>query len=57
MREYGTDGEQAWVTVDYEGLLAVDLGPGLSAGETLRLSGRSIFGFRDGLIAHLVDES
>jgi ketosteroid isomerase-like protein len=57
VREYGVDGELAWITVDYEGVLAADLGPELQAGTTLRLSGRSMFSFRDGLIVQLVDES
>lgn len=35
----------------------MDLGPGLSAGDTLRLTGRSAFAFRDGAIVELVDES
>ena len=50
-----TDG--AAVEVDYEGVLAADLSPTLRAGDTLRLAGRSTFGFRDGRIARIVDES
>ena len=57
VREYAEDGERAWITVDYEGVLASDLGPELQAGTTLRLSGRSTFELRDGLIVQLVDES
>jgi len=57
IREYYTDGERAWITVDYQGVLAKDLGPGLAAGDTLRLTGRSAFAFRDGLIVDLLDES
>jgi ketosteroid isomerase-like protein len=57
VREYATEAERAWITVDYEGVLAVDLGPELRAGHTFRLTGRSTFGFRDGLIVELVDES
>jgi ketosteroid isomerase-like protein len=57
VREYGSEGAEAWITVDYEGVLATDLGPGMGAGDTLRLSGRSTFRFRDGLIVELVDES
>ena len=57
VREYGAEGERAWITVDYEGVLAADLGPGMRAGDTLRLTGRSTFRFSDGLIAELVDES
>ena len=57
IREYYSDGERAWITVDYQGVLAKDLGPGLTAGDTLRLTGRSAFAFRDGLIVDLLDES
>jgi ketosteroid isomerase-like protein len=57
VRDYGSDGDEAWITVDYEGVLATDLGPGMAAGDTLRLTGRSTFSFRDGLIVELVDES
>lgn len=57
VREYGEDGERAWIRVDYEAVLAADLGPELQSGTTLRLSGRSTFMFRDGLIVQLVDES
>jgi ketosteroid isomerase-like protein len=55
--DYGRDGEGAWITIDYEGELAADLGPGMRAGDTLRLTGRSTFEFRDGAIARLIDES
>ena len=57
VREYGEHGERAWITVDYEGVLAADLRPELKAGTTLQLSGRSTFELRDGLIVLLVDES
>ena len=57
VRDYGADGDRAWITVDYEGELAADVGPGLRAGDVLRLTGRSTFAFRDGLIVELVDES
>ena len=57
IREYYTNGDRAWITVDYQGVLAKNLGPGLAAGDTLRLVGRSSFTFRDGAIVELVDES
>ena len=57
IREYYTEGDRAWITVDYQGVLARDLGPGMAAGDTLRLTGRSAFTFRDGAIVELVDES
>ena len=54
---WAADGDDVRVEIDYEGVLAADLGPELRVGDTLRLTGRSTFGFRDGLIARLVDES
>jgi ketosteroid isomerase-like protein len=57
IRDYAEDGDTARITIDYEGVLAADLGPGLRAGDTLRLTGRSTFTLRDGLIVRLVDES
>lgn len=50
-------GDHATAGIAYEGVLAEDLGPELRAGDTLRLSGRSTFEFRDGRIARIVDES
>ena len=50
------DGDEVTIGIDYEGVLAVDLSPELRAGDTLRLTGRSTFGFRDGRIASIVDE-
>ena len=57
LRKYTTTADGATVEIDYEGVLAKDLGPELPAGTTLRLTGRSTFEFRDGRIARLVDES
>ena len=50
-------GEQAFATIDFEAVLAVDLPDGSTAGETLRLSGRSEFTFLDGRIGRIVDIS
>ena len=57
MRRYAASEEGATIDVDYEGVLATDLGPAMRAGETIRLRGRSRFTFRDGRIAGIVDES
>jgi len=57
IRHYARDGSGATIEIDYEGVLATDLGPGLRAGDTLRLAGRSTFQFKDGLIVKLIDES
>jgi ketosteroid isomerase-like protein len=57
IREYVAGDGEARIEVDYEGVLAADLGPQMRAGDTLRLAGRTTFGFRDGRIASVVDES
>ena len=57
IRRYRSDDDGATVEVDYEGVLAKELSPELHAGDTLRLSGRSTFEFRDGQIVRIVDES
>lgn len=57
IRAYVPTGDGARIEIDYEAVLAADLGPGLGAGETLRLRGRSTFGIRDGRIVRIVDES
>ena len=46
---------RAEVDVDYFGIVAIDLPNGLKAGTELRLTGRSVFTFRDGLIASIQD--
>lgn len=50
-------GDAAVVDISYEGVLASDLPNGMRAGETLRLKGRSEFGFRDGRIDRITDYS
>ena len=49
--------DRAVVDIRYEGVLAADLPNGMRAGETLRLEGRSEFGFRDGRIDRIADYS
>ena len=57
VRAYRRTADGARVEVDFEGVLAADLGPELRAGSTLRLAGVSTFELRDGRIVRLVDES
>jgi ketosteroid isomerase-like protein len=57
IRQYIPTADGAQVEIDYEGVLAADLGPELRAGATLRLAGRSTFAIQDGRIARIVDES
>jgi hypothetical protein len=54
---YGHDGESLSVNIDYEGILRLDIPNGPKAGETLKLTGRSDFQFREGLIYALTDYS
>jgi ketosteroid isomerase-like protein len=49
--------EQAEVDVDYFAITATDLPNGIKAGTTLQFSGRSVFCFRDKLIALIQDFS
>jgi len=57
IEHYTSTASGASVAIAYEGVLAVDVGPELRAGATLRLSGRSTFEIREGRIARIVDES
>jgi ketosteroid isomerase-like protein len=57
VREYDEERERVRIAIEFEGEAAADFGPALRAGDTLKLTGRSTFTFRDGLIAELVDES
>ena len=49
--------EQADVAIDYFAITAMDLPNGIKAGTTLQFSGRSVFSFRDELIAFIQDFS
>jgi ketosteroid isomerase-like protein len=49
--------EQAEAAIDYFAITATDLPNGIKAGTTLQFSGRSVFTFRDGLIAFIQDFS
>ena len=50
-------GEQAEADIDYFAITATDLPNGIKAGTTLQFSGRSVFSFRDELIAFIQDFS
>ena len=54
---YEDDAETVTIGIDYQGVLRVDLPNGPQAGQTLKLKGKSIFRFRDGLIYELIDQS
>jgi len=45
------------IEIDYEGVLRADFPNGPKAGETIKLKGKSVFKFRDGLIYQLTDYS
>jgi hypothetical protein len=51
------NGNEAEVTIDYSGTLAVDLPNGLRAGEKLELQGRSLFTFEGDQIIRIEDHS
>jgi len=51
------EGDRASASVDFEGVLALDVPGGPKAGGTLSLSGRSEFEFRDGLFYRIIDIS
>jgi hypothetical protein len=55
--DFDEEADLATVGIRYEGVLAVDLPNGMSAGETISLDGRSEFGFRDGRIDRITDYS
>ncbi len=48
---------QAEVSIDYHGILAIDLPNGIKAGDKLELKGKSIFRFDNNLIIYLEDIS
>ena len=50
---YAHVAETTSVDIDYEGVLAADLPNGAKAGDIIELTGKSIFGFKDGLISLL----
>ena len=54
---FETKDDQAFIGIDYEGVLASDFPNGMKAGEILRLNGRSEFAFRDGKIYRITDIS
>ncbi|RZK34174.1 MAG: nuclear transport factor 2 family protein [Hymenobacter sp.] len=54
---FGWQDEQAEAAIDYFAITATDLPNGIKAGATLQFSGRSVFSFRDGLIALIQDFS
>jgi ketosteroid isomerase-like protein len=54
---FQTKDDQAFIGIDYEGVLASDFPNGMKAGEILRLNGQSEFAFRDGKIHRITDIS
>ena len=51
------EGEEIIVDITFEGVLRVDLPNGPRAGETIRIKGKSVYQFRDGLIFRITDIS
>jgi len=54
---YKFEAETVTVDIDYEGVLRADFPNGPKAGETIKLKGKSVFKFQDGLIYQLTDYS
>lgn len=55
--EFKYDEDIVTVTIIYTAVLKTDLPSGLRAGETIKLNGKSVFEFRDGVIYKLTDYS
>ena len=55
MSGFTSDDDPVAIVISYAGVLASDLPSGMKAGETLRLTGRSEFGFRNGKISRITD--
>ncbi|UGU15066.1 nuclear transport factor 2 family protein [Sinomicrobium kalidii] len=51
------NGNTVIVDIDYTGILAQDFPNGMKKGDSIKLKGRSTFGFKKGKIAHIRDES
>jgi ketosteroid isomerase-like protein len=52
-----TDGDRAFVEIEFEGILAQDLPDGSKAGERIALKGTSEFVFVNGLVSSIIDRS
>ncbi|GIO90992.1 hypothetical protein J31TS3_22190 [Paenibacillus lactis] len=57
MKQITITGDKAEIEVDYEGVLAVDLPNGMKAGESLKLTGRSMFLVQDDKLRVIEDYS
>lgn len=57
MTKFDAIDSQVIVEVDYIGVLAEDLPNGMKKGDTIKLTGRSEFCFRDGKICRITDIS
>ncbi|WP_046243696.1 nuclear transport factor 2 family protein [Hymenobacter terrenus] len=55
--EWKVDNDQVEATIDYSAIAALDFPNGLKKGDSLRLSGQSIFRFADGQIIFIEDRS
>ena len=54
---FNSVGDAATVDIKFEGVLAADLPNGMKAGDTLRLTGRSEYQFREGKLYRITDFS
>jgi hypothetical protein len=51
------DGNKVVVDIEFRGILAAEMPPGLKAGETLVIKGKSEYTFQENLIISVIDES
>lgn len=54
---YSFEDDKTQVEIDYEGILAADLPNGMKAGEKIHTKGKSVFEFRDEMVAVIEDHS
>jgi ketosteroid isomerase-like protein len=57
LTEWAFEADRARVGIAFEATFAVDLPNGIRRGDTLRLTGESIYAFRDGKISAITDIS
>lgn len=57
IRSIEAEDDQVFIGIDFEGTLAIDLPNGMKVGEVIRITGRTEFVFRDGLIQQITDIS
>ncbi|WP_194774522.1 nuclear transport factor 2 family protein [Pararhodonellum marinum] len=57
IKSFRHEGEKTEIDIDYFGVLATDLPNGMKKGQEIKLSGKSVFEFKDNNISKLTDIS